>query len=65
MRKTVFEVRLLEEGDLRAFAAVVLDVVVRDAVEAYLLHHPVAVRRVEAYRRAAERPRRVRPRYLA
>jgi anti-sigma factor RsiW len=62
------EVWLLEEDDLRAFAAGVLDVEVREAVEAYLLHHPDAARRVEAYRRAAERPRRVRrvrPCYLA
>jgi len=54
----LFEMRLLEEGDLRAFAAGAVDAEMKEAIEAYLLHHPEAFRRVEAYRRAAVRPRR-------
>jgi len=61
MRETKVEIRLLEEGDLRAFAAGrTIDLQTREAVEAYLLHHPEASRRVEGYRRAAERPQRKR-----
>jgi hypothetical protein len=65
MRETMIEIRLIEEGDLRAFAAGAVDVEVREAIEAYLLHHPEVLDRVEAYRRAAERARPIRPRHLA
>ena len=50
--RTVVEVRLIEEADLMAFAAGGLDPVTTEAIEAYLLHHPHAASRVEAYRRA-------------
>lgn len=55
-RTTLLEVRMLEESDLRAFAAGAVDGQTAEAIEAYLLHHPEATRRVEAYRRAAEGP---------
>jgi hypothetical protein len=54
----VFEIRLLAEADLQAFAADTVDAQTKEAIEAYLLHHPEACRRVEAYRHAAERPQR-------
>jgi anti-sigma factor RsiW len=50
--RTVVEVRLIEEADLVAFAAGGLDSETTEAIEAYLLHHPHAADRVEAYRRA-------------
>lgn len=59
---TVVEVRLLEEDDLEAFAAGGLDPLTAEAIEAYLLHHPHAAARVEAYRRALQRSRRKQPR---
>jgi anti-sigma factor RsiW len=49
---TLIEVRLLNEDDLKALAAGTLDVPTTEAVEAYLLHHPEAAGRVEAYRAA-------------
>jgi anti-sigma factor RsiW len=49
---TLIEVRLLNEDDLEAFAAGALDAPTTEAVEAYLLHHPDAAGRVEAYRAA-------------
>jgi len=59
MLEEVIEIRLLDEDDLRAFAAGVVDAETREAIEAYLLHHPEVLDRVEAYRRAAERTRRM------
>lgn len=58
----VVEVRLLDEEDLKAFAAGGLDLLTMEAISAYLLHHPHAAGRVEAYRRAAQRSRRGRRR---
>ena len=55
LASTVVEVRLLVEDDLKAFAAGGLDQPTAEAIEAYLLHHPLAADRVEAYRRAAQR----------
>ena len=55
---TVVEVRLLDEDDLKAFAAGGLDPLTTEAIEAYLLHHPRAAGRVEAYRRALQQSRR-------
>jgi anti-sigma factor RsiW len=54
---TVVEVRLLDEDDLKAFAAGGLDQPTTEAIEAYLLHHPLAADRVETYRRAAQQAR--------
>jgi anti-sigma factor RsiW len=51
---TLVEVRLLDEDDLKAFAAGGLDPLTAEAIEAYLLHHPRAAGRVEAYRRAMQ-----------
>ena len=56
--RTLIEIRLLDEGDLKAFAVGVLDAPTREAIEAYLLHHPDAAGRVAAYRRAAHRSQR-------
>jgi anti-sigma factor RsiW len=53
---TLIEVRRLDEDDLKAYAADQLDPPTAEAIEAYLLHHPDAAGRVEAYRRAARRP---------
>lgn len=50
--RTLIEVRLLDEDDLKAFAAGGLDARTQEAIEAYLLHHPDAAGRVETYRRA-------------
>lgn len=61
---TVVEVRLLDEEDLRAFATGGLDPATTEAIEAYLLHHPRAASRVEAYRRAARQSRRKQPRLM-
>jgi hypothetical protein len=55
---TVVEVRLLEESDLKAFALGGLDAPTTEAIEAYLLHHPRAASRVDAYRRAVLRSQR-------
>ena len=52
---TLIEVRLLDEDDLKAFAAGDLDRQTKEAIEAYLLHHPDAAGRVETYRRAIRR----------
>jgi anti-sigma factor RsiW len=52
---TLVEVRLLDETDLKAFAAGGLDAPTTEAIEAYLLHHPAAAARVEGYRRAVQR----------
>lgn len=60
----VVEVRLLDEEDLRRFAAGGLDPLTAEAIEAYLLHHPRAASRVEAYRRAARQSRRKQPRLM-
>lgn len=61
---TVIEVRLLVEDDLKAFAVGRLDAPTMEAIEAYLLHHPAASARVEAYRRAAQRPQRAQGRLM-
>jgi anti-sigma factor RsiW len=58
---TVVEVRLLDEDDLKAFAAGALDPLTAEAIEAYLLHHPRAAGRVEAYRRAMQPRTQPRP----
>lgn len=58
---TLVEVRLLDEDDLKAFAAGALDPLTAEAIEAYLLHHPQAAGRVEAYRRAMQGSRRKQP----
>jgi hypothetical protein len=50
--RTLIEVRLLDEDDLKPFAAGGLDPRTEEAIEAYLLHHPDAARRIETYRRA-------------
>ena len=50
---TLIEVRLLDEDDLKAFAAGALDAPTAEAIEAYLLQHPDAAGRVEGYRRTA------------
>jgi anti-sigma factor RsiW len=59
---TVVEVRLLHEEDLKAFAGGRLDPLTAEAIEAYLLHHPQAAGRVDAYRRELEGSRRKQPR---
>jgi anti-sigma factor RsiW len=46
------ELCMLEEHHLEAYATGLLDPPTREAIEAYLLHHPEARRRVEAYRQA-------------
>lgn len=51
----LIEVRVLDEEDLKAFANGELDAPMAEAIEAYLLHHPDAAGRVDAYRRAAAR----------
>jgi anti-sigma factor RsiW len=58
---TLVEVRLLDEDDLKAFAAGGLDPLTAEAIEAYLLHHPQAAGRVEAYRRGMQGARRKQP----
>ena len=52
----LIEVRLLDEEDLKAFANGELDAPMTEAIEAYLLHHPDAAGRVDAYRRGAQPP---------
>jgi len=46
------EVVVLGEHHLEAYAAGLLDPPTREAIEAYLLHHPDARRRVAIYRGA-------------
>jgi len=56
------ELCVLQEHHLEAYAAGLLDPPTREAIEAYLLHHPEARRRVEVYRcaRAGSREHRTR-----
>ncbi len=56
------ELCILQEHHLEAYAAGLLDPPTREAIEAYLLHHPEARRRVEVYRcaGAGSRARRTR-----
>ena len=58
--RTVIEVRLIDEADLVAFAAGGLDSVTTEAIEAYLLHHPHAADRVDAYRAVLQAQRKQR-----
>jgi anti-sigma factor RsiW len=52
----LIEVRLLDEEDLKALAKGELDAPMTEAIDAYLLHHPDAAGRVDAYRRGAQPP---------